>query len=139
LKDQNYICTYFFTSTYQKVCVMRKIKEASTNNENRKTVMTDCPVSYTLDKMGGRWKPLILWHLRKEKKRYSELRKSIPAITEKMLIQHLKQLEEDQLIIRSVVEVMPPHVEYTLSKPGRELMSALNAMAAWGLKNSKRF
>jgi DNA-binding HxlR family transcriptional regulator len=117
---------------------MRKIKEASTNNENRKTVMTDCPVSYTLDKMGGRWKPLILWHLRKEKKRYSELRKSIPAITEKMLIQHLKQLEEDQLIIRSVVEVMPPHVEYTLAKPGKELMSALNAMAAWGLKNSKR-
>ena len=100
--------------------------------------MTECPVSYTLDKIGGRWKPLILWNLRIEKKRYSELRKSIPAITEKMLIQHLKQLEEDQLIVRSVVEVMPPHVEYALGRSGRELMAALNAMAAWGLKNSRR-
>lgn len=117
---------------------MRKIKETSTSNENRKKVMGDCPVSYTLDKIGGRWKPLILWNLRHEKKRYSELRKSIPAITEKMLIQHLKQLEEDRLIVRSVVEIMPPHVEYTLGKSGKELMTALNAMAAWGLKNRQR-
>lgn len=116
---------------------MRKIKETSTSNENRKTVMTVCPVSFTLDKIGGRWKPLIMWNLRNGEKRYSELKKAIPTITEKMLIQHLKQLESDNLVKRKVVEIMPPHVEYQLSKSGKELLPALNSMAAWGMKNSK--
>jgi DNA-binding HxlR family transcriptional regulator len=116
---------------------MRTVKESSTNNHNRKAIMGECPVSYTLEKIGGRWKPLILWHLKDGAKRYSELKKSIPAITEKMLIQHLKQLEEDQLLLRKVVEVMPPHVEYKLSRSGKGLMLALNAMAEWGQKNSR--
>lgn len=116
---------------------MRKIKEASTSNENRKKVMIECPVSFTMDKIGGRWKPLILWNLRDGRKRYSELKKLIPNITEKMLIQHLKQLEEDILVKREVIEVMPPHVEYSLTKPGKDLLPALNSMAAWGMKNNR--
>jgi DNA-binding HxlR family transcriptional regulator len=115
---------------------MRIIKEASTNNENRKAINTSCPVSFVLDKVGGRWKPLILWNLRNGKLRYSELRKAIPPITEKMLIQHLKQLEADHLVIRKVVEVMPPHVEYELTIPGAELLPALNALAEWGERNN---
>jgi len=114
---------------------MKKIKESSTNNENKKTIMEFCPVNFTLDKISGRWKPLIMWKLRHGKRRYSELKKSIPSITEKMLIQHLKQLEMDELVIRKVIEVMPPHVEYTLSKSGKEIIPALDAMAMWGLKN----
>lgn len=114
---------------------MRKIKEASTNNENKKIIMEFCPVSFTLDKISGRWKPLIMWNLRNGKKRYSELKKAIPSITEKMLIQHLKQLENDALVIREVVMVMPPHVEYSLSASGSEIIPALDAMASWGLKN----
>lgn len=116
---------------------MRIIKEASTSNENRKITMVACPVSFTLDKVGGRWKPIILWNLREGQKRYNELKKAIPPITEKMLIQHLKQLEADQLVVRKVIEVMPPHVQYDLSDAGRELIPALNALAEWGLKNSK--
>lgn len=116
---------------------MRNIKETSTSNENRKTTMLTCPVSFTLDKVGGRWKPLILWNLREGQKRYNELKKAIPPITEKMLIQHLKQLEADQLVVRKVVEIMPPHVQYDLSEAGKELIPALNALAEWGLKNSK--
>lgn len=100
--------------------------------------MVQCPVSYTLDKIGGRWKPLILWNLREGKRRYNELKKAIPTITEKMLIQHLKQLEADKLVTRRVVDVMPPHVEYELSRSGREIMPALNSMADWGVKNSRR-
>lgn len=99
--------------------------------------MVECPVSYALDKIGGRWKPLILWNLRDGTKRYSELKKSIPTITEKMLIQHLKQLEEDKLLSRHVLNVMPPHVEYKLSKTGKEILSALDLIAVWGRKNSK--
>lgn len=114
---------------------MRAIKETSTNNENRKIIMDFCPVNYTLDRIGGRWKPLILWNLRNGSRRYNELKKGIPSITEKMLIQHLKQLESDGLVLRKVVEIMPPHVEYDLSEAGRELIPALDAMAYWGLKN----
>jgi DNA-binding HxlR family transcriptional regulator len=118
---------------------MRKIKEASTNNQNRKGIIEHCPVYYTLDKIGGRWKPLILWYLREGEKRYSELKKDIPTITEKMLIQHLKQLEGDKLITRKVVAIMPPHVEYKLTKSGKEIIPALDSMANWGIKYNKNF
>ena len=116
---------------------MRIIKELSTNNINR-IIVKQCPVSLTLDKIGGRWKPLILWHLIPGKKRYNELKKLIPAVTEKMLIQQLKQLEEDDLVTRKVIEIMPPHVEYNLSKLGKELIPVMNAMATWGFKNMKK-
>jgi DNA-binding HxlR family transcriptional regulator len=111
------------------------IKETSTNNENRKTITLSCPVSFVLEKIGGRWKPLILWNLRNGKLRYSELKKSIPPITEKMLIQHLKQLEADNLVVRKVIEIMPPHVEYGLTELGVELLPALNVLADWGIRN----
>jgi DNA-binding HxlR family transcriptional regulator len=114
---------------------MRTIKETSTNNENKKVIMDFCPVYYTLDRIGGRWKPLIIWTLRNGPKRYNELKKGIPAITEKMLIQHLKQLEEDGLVLREVIMIMPPHVEYDLTDSGKALIPALDAMAAWGMKN----
>lgn len=115
---------------------MKIIKETSTNNENRKAISAVCPVSFALDKVGGRWKPLILWNLRNHKLRYSELKKAITPITEKMLIQHLKQLESDNLVLRTVVEVMPPHVEYSLTDSGSELLPALTALADWGVRNS---
>ena len=111
------------------------IKESSTNNENRKIITDFCPVYFTLDRIGGRWKPLIMWSLRNGNRRYSELKKDIPSITEKMLIQHLRQLESDGLVSRKVVEIMPPHVTYELTTPGKELIPALDAMAVWGLKN----
>ena len=115
---------------------MRTIKETSTNNENRKTISAVCPVSFALDKVGGRWKPLILWNLRNGQLRYNELKKAIPPITEKMLIQHLKQLESDQLVLREVLEVMPPHVTYSLTTTVTELLPALTALADWGVRNS---
>lgn len=114
------------------------IKEASTNNENRKAITVACPVSFVLEKIGGRWKPLILWNLKNGKLRYSELKKAIPPITEKMLIQHLKQLEADKLVIRKVVEVMPPHVEYCLTDSGAELLPALDVLADWGMRNGSK-
>lgn len=114
---------------------MKTIKENSTNQFNKETVINKCPVSHTLGKIGGRWKPLILWSLSNaEKMRYSEIKRSIPAITEKMLIQHLKELERDNLIIRMSLPVVPPFVEYWLSDSGKEMEPILKAMADWGLK-----
>jgi DNA-binding HxlR family transcriptional regulator len=112
---------------------MATIKLSSTNNYNKKTILTQCPVTFTLSKIGGRWKPLILWSLsRYSTQRYSELKKSIPAITEKMLIQHLKELEKDNLIVRKALPIVPPHVEYSLSKSGKAIQPILTAMAQWG-------
>ncbi|CAA9285743.1 MAG: Transcriptional regulator, HxlR family [uncultured Adhaeribacter sp.] len=114
---------------------MTKIKEASTNQANKNTALFACPVTFTLSKIGGRWKPLIIYNLLSGPKRYSALKKLIPAITEKMLIQHLKELETDQLVYRKALAVVPPHVEYSLTPSGQELGPVLQEMAGWGLKN----
>lgn len=111
------------------------IKESSTNQENKKIINNYCPVTFTLERIGGRWKPLILYNLRGATLRYAQLKKTIPAITEKMLIQHLRELETDDLIKRDVKPVVPPHVEYSLTKKGESLGVLLNEMAEWGLKN----
>lgn len=116
---------------------MKNIKVNSTNNLNKQGILIQCPVTFTLNKIGGRWKPLILFNLTDGKKRYNELRKGIPNITEKMLIQHLKELEQDDLVLRESLQVVPPHVKYSLTKAGKEMGPILEAMAKWGKKNGK--
>ena len=88
-----------------------------------------------MERIGGYWKPIILFSLLTGTKRYSELKKSIPPITEKVLIQHLKQLEADGLITRKSKPVVPPYVTYQLSKQGKELRPVLYAMAEWAVNN----
>ena len=142
--SQSYLCTYFYTSTYPKVGAiqnfhtMTTIKENSTRNANKAFAENACPVTYVMNKIGGHWKPIILFHLMSGPKRYSELKRAIPAITEKMLIQHLKQLQGDNLVVRKSEHVVPPVVVYSLSPAGKELNDVLGAMALWGLKDSKR-
>lgn len=114
---------------------MTKIKESSTYNANREIVMGECPVTYVMNKIGGHWKPIILYHLLSGSKRYSEIKKLMPHITEKMLIQHLKQLETDKLLIREARPVVPPYVTYTLTASGRGLDVVINAMAEWAFKD----
>jgi DNA-binding HxlR family transcriptional regulator len=113
---------------------MTSVKPASTNQMNKRVITTTCPVTFTLTKMGGRWKPLILNRLLDGEKRYGELKKAIPAITEKMLIQNLKELETDGLINRVSKPVVPPHVAYSLTDCGRELSPVLVAMKNWAVK-----
>jgi len=116
---------------------MAAIKENSTIQENKQTAFSQCPVTYLMEKIGGYWKPIILFHLMLSDKRYSELRKAIPAITEKMLIQHLKQLEADNLISREAKPVVPPYVTYSLTPAGKRLSGVLNAMAAWSVEDTR--
>jgi DNA-binding HxlR family transcriptional regulator len=115
---------------------MTQIKESSTIQENKKFALSECPVTYIMERIGGYWKPIILYHLLTGNKRYSELRKAIPAITEKMLIQNLKQLEADSLVIRESKPVVPPYVIYRLSPSGKKLHPVLFAMANWALEDS---
>ncbi len=92
----------------------------------------DCPVDRTLRVIGGRWKALILYYLRSGPKRFNVLRRMMPAVTQRMLTQHLRELEADGVIDRNVFPVVPPHVEYSLSPLGVSLLPVLDAMAVWG-------
>jgi DNA-binding HxlR family transcriptional regulator len=116
---------------------MTAIKEASTIQENKNKAFVTCPVTYVMEKIGGYWKPIILFNLLSGTKRYNELKKSIPTITEKVLIQQLKQLQNDGLLIRKSKPVVPPYVTYQLSKSGKALRPVLYAMAEWAVGNSK--
>lgn len=91
-----------------------------------------CALDITMNYIGGKWKTVVLWYLRKEKKRFSELRKLIPAITEKMLSIQLKQLEKDGLVGRKVYGEVPPRVEYFLTDFGQTLVPMLEEIARWG-------
>ena len=113
---------------------MTVIKQSSTNQLNKRENASKCPVTFAINRIGGRWKPLIINRLLGGTKRYGELRKEIPAITEKMLIQNLKELEADNLITRTARPVVPPHVEYSLTPCGLELSPMLVAMKDWAAK-----
>lgn len=92
-----------------------------------------CAMDLTMHFIGGKWKTVVLWYLQKDKKRYSELRKLMPYITERMLSIQLKQLEEDGLIQREVFTTKPPlKVEYSLTDFGKTLIPVLMDIAKWG-------
>lgn len=97
-----------------------------------------CPVEYTIDMIGGKYKPLILWHLQNGALRFSELRKRLPQATAKMLTQHLRELEQDGLVAREVFPVIPPRVEYSLSTIGVSVLPVMQAMCDWGLAHRNR-
>ena len=98
-----------------------------------------CPVKLTTDVIGGKWKPLILFYLETGTKRFGELRKLIPGMTKKMLTQHLRDLERDEVIRRKVYVVVPPKVEYSLTKHGESLKPILKLMSAWGTRHRRRY
>jgi DNA-binding HxlR family transcriptional regulator len=115
---------------------MAAIKESSTIQENKGQAFVACPVTFVMEKIGGYWKPIILFNLLSGPKRYNELKRSISTITEKVLIQQLKQLESDGLLIRRSKPVVPPFVTYELSKSGKALRPVLHSMAVWAVNNS---
>jgi len=97
-----------------------------------------CTTSLTMRYIGGKWKSVILIHLKNEKKRYNELRKEIPSITERALSLQLKQLEADDLIKRKVYTSKPPlKVEYQLTEFGKTLIPVLEAISKWGGETAK--
>lgn len=89
-------------------------------------------VEATLEVIGGKWKCVILCHLTHGKKRTNELRRLMPNISQKMLTQQLRELEEDGVIIRTLYHEVPPRVEYELSDYGRSLEGILSLLCDWG-------
>ena len=94
-----------------------------------------CTVSLTMDLVGGKWKAVILYHLKDEPKRYSELRKEMPSVTEMTLSLQLKQLEKDGFVSRKVYGEKPPiRVVYSLTEFGKSFVPILDAITEWGNK-----
>jgi DNA-binding HxlR family transcriptional regulator len=106
--------------------------------ENMKSKTYNCPVEATVDVIGGKWKAPILWHLRSGTKRFAELKRLMPNITERMLTQQLRELETDRVVARKVYAVVPPRVEYSLTEFGRSLEPILELMCQWGKKWQRR-
>ncbi len=97
-----------------------------------------CGLEVTMDIIGGKWKGLILWYLYENGVlRNGEMMRIMPKITQKMLTQQLREMEEDGLIVRKVYEQVPPKVEYSLTPYGERLRKTLEAMKEWGIEYSK--
>lgn len=102
------------------------VTKASSTHEMR------CPVTALLTLIGGKWKPVILYCLRSDTRRFGELTARIPTISRKVLTEQLKELEDAGLVVRQQFNETPPRVEYSLSEMGQSLAPVLNAMAQWG-------
>lgn len=92
----------------------------------------NCPVEVTLSLIGGKYKPLILWHLIDQPLHYMELQRLIPKATPKMLSQQLHNLEDCNMIHREVIPEKPPKTIYSLTSFGRSIIPVLEAMCQWG-------
>ena len=123
------------TSNYkiseQEIALVKKMK---TGGAKRALASVHCPVELAIRIIGGKWKPVIIWHLRDSKKRFGELKREIKGITVKMLAQQLRELEQDGLVDRKMFYEVPPRVEYSLTDLGRSLEPALRELGAWGKK-----
>lgn len=96
------------------------------------TCDSPCPVSFAMSIIGGKWKCIVLFHLVDGPKRFGVLRRSIPGITQRMLTLTLRELEADDLVNRKVFEVVPPHVEYSLTALANDLQPVMESLAKWG-------
>lgn len=94
-----------------------------------------CPVTGMLQLIGGKWKPVILYCLKTEKRRFGEISARIPSISRKVLTEQLKELEADGLLTRQQYNEIPPRVEYTLTQLGKSLSPVLNEMEKWGTEH----
>lgn len=108
-------------------------KNNSTNSLNEKKINAICGMSFTLSMIGGRWKTNILWRLMENGRlRYSQIRKLIPDVSERMLVSQLRELEDDQLVNRIVYPEVPPRVEYELTTLGLTMRPMLQSLCDWG-------
>ena len=100
---------------------------------------TQCPITATIDVIGGKWKPIIIYVLMDGRLRFGELHKVIPGMALKVLSRQLKELEEDGIIARKVYAEVPPRVEYSLSPKGESLREIMHLLSDWSTANLLNF
>ncbi len=92
----------------------------------------ECGLDAAVDVVGGKWKPLVLWALSEQPRRFGALRRELPGVSEKVLTQQLRELERDGIVRRTVYDQVPPRVEYSLTELGVSLERALAPLGDWG-------
>ncbi len=97
-----------------------------------------CPLEAAMDLLAGKWRALILWHLIQENLRFSEIQKIVPGISKKVLSEHLKVMEQNELIKRTVFPEVPPRVEYNITQKGKTLFKPLDYLEKWARKNMEK-
>lgn len=102
------------------------------NPEQVKKMIENCPINYALNKIGGKWKPVILHRIKVGINRFGVLQRAIPQISKQMLTSQLRELENDGIIERKIYAEIPPRVEYFISKNGETVFPVLDALAYWG-------
>ncbi|MEQ9620206.1 MAG: helix-turn-helix domain-containing protein [Deltaproteobacteria bacterium] len=105
-------------------------------SKSSKETKEACPVSTAINAFGGKWKPDILYFLNQAPRRFNELRRLIPNVTQRMLTQQLRELQRDGLVNRKQFMEIPPKVVYSLTDLGRSLMPIFNTLENWGKKNA---
>ena len=115
-----------------------KEKKAATKGEPHVMLLRDCPVSVTVKILSGKWKPLLLLHLKSGPQRYADLRAQVTEPSEKVFIEQLRQLQRDGIVDRFVSAETPPRVDYAISAYGLTLVSVLQQMADWGARHRER-
>lgn len=103
-------------------------------NTNKPACGLGCPVEAALDMVGGKWKGVILYHLRAETRRFNELRRLIPGVSQRMLTKQLRELEKDRIVNRKIYREIPPKVEYSLTSFGLTLSPIMQALEKWGVE-----
>ena len=99
--------------------------------KQRHSAYTNCPVEAALDIIGGKWKSIILFRLLEQIRRFNELRRLLPAITQRTLTTQLRELEDDGLVLRTIYPEVPPRVDYRLTDLGMSLLPVLEALKTW--------
>lgn len=102
------------------------------------TKQYECGLDAAVDVIGGKWKVLILWALSEQERRFGELKRLIPGVSDKVLTQHLRDLEADEIVRRETYDEAPPRVEYSLTQVGAALHEALVPLGAWGAERIER-
>ena len=100
--------------------------------KNKSVEPESCPVTFTMSKIGGKWKPIILFLVSKGANRFGVLQRGIEGISKQMLTKQLRELEADGLLKRKIFAEIPPRVEYTVTSKGESLYPIIEQMKAWG-------
>lgn len=98
----------------------------------------NCGVTHFLNRIGGKWKVLVIYAISRKVNRFSSLQRAIPGISKQMLVNQLRELEEDGILERIIYAEIPPRVEYKVSKYGQSLMPVINVIQEWGTKDLKK-
>ncbi len=99
---------------------------------------TECPVTFCMAQIGGKWKPIILFRISKGTNRFTRLLKEISGINRQMLSKQLKELEKSGILERKLFPEIPPRVEYSLTPFGKSLLSVIQSMNRWGIKHQTK-